>query len=317
MKSCPKYMTSHTMNSFPASKNRTVGNPSIFSSNDSAKWEKMYDEIMDPKYKKGTRKFSRNFGGIKWPGEEEPPIYLIPRSRGGPSYKEVDLEGANPSDLMYGCISKGFPMQDVSSFTLGPIVGEGLCLVNAAFSKIICVHHIEGGGVVDLSRKDFWKRGRKPIREIVLLPKNMMRVDGQVVYRKKWLANNEMLWLAEWEKWRKSVALCSMGDFHWDDASPTISFRRKGKYIDFVEWKRECYVRPSYELLPNTGVFQYLLYAWKTERRALGLVHPKARKNCAEKPMTREMIKELMDSKDCMVCQPYVVVGLLMGVPID
>lgn len=81
-------------------------------------------------------------------------IYFIPRERGGPSYKSVPLEGVINDDVQYCPISKGYPMQDVSSFTLGPIVGEGLCLVNSAFSKSICIMHIEGGGKVDLKRKN-------------------------------------------------------------------------------------------------------------------------------------------------------------------
>ena len=30
------------------------------------------------------------------------------------------------------------------------------------------------------------------------------------------------------------------------------------RYIDFVTWKKECYIKPSYGLLPQTAVFQFL-----------------------------------------------------------
>jgi hypothetical protein len=36
----------------------------------------------------------------------------------------------------------------------------------------------------------------------------------------------------------------------------------------------------------------------------------------AEKPITREHIRHLYDSEEVMCCQPYVVAGCLMGIPI-
>jgi len=83
------------------------------------------------------------------------PIYVVPRIKTRPSYLSIPLIGVDINSVQYCPISKGFPMQDVSSFTLGPIVGEGLCLVNAAFSKSICIAHIEGGGFPDLKSNSF------------------------------------------------------------------------------------------------------------------------------------------------------------------
>ena len=270
---------------------------------------------MNPKYAKNTRNFNKKLQCGEWKGSDDPPIFLIPRQRGGPSYKKYKLIGANASDLHYALISKGFGMQDVSSFTLGPVVAEGLCIVNAAFSKLICVEHIEGGGRVDLSRKNFWRRVSKPDRSIKVINNLQMMVDGSIVDIKSWLKTNENLWLDEWEKWRKSVALCSLGDFHWTDNSDTVSYRHKGEYLNFVEWKKECYIRPAYELLPTVPAYQFLEELRKA-RRPLGLVHPKAFEEESIAPITQKYIIDLFNSPDVMCCMPFVVAAKLLGVKI-
>ena len=45
-------------------------------------WEQAYNQTMNVKYMKNTRKFSRTVNCFKWKGEGDPPIYLIPRERG-------------------------------------------------------------------------------------------------------------------------------------------------------------------------------------------------------------------------------------------
>lgn len=293
---------------------RTIGNFAVFDSNDPQVWEDEYAKTMNPKYAKNTRNFSTALTGREWTGQGVPPIFLVPRARGGPGYTSVQLENMVEGDVLYASVSKGYHMQDVSSFTLGPIIGEGLVLVNSAFSKSICVMHIEGGGAVDLSRKSFWRPSRTPTRTIQLVSDIHMLVDGQLVNIHGWLKTNEALWLPEWEKWRKSIALSSEGSFHWTDNSPTVAYRYQGRYLNFVEWKKECYIRPSYELLPSTRVYQFLLSAWKEHRRPLGLVHPKAIGHEAEKPITKEYLRELFDSPEIMCCMPFCLAGSLMGV---
>jgi len=295
---------------------RTIGNTNLLDSTDSKAWEDEYARVMDKKYAKGTRNFSMTLTGKAWIKSDKAPIFLIPRERGGPSYKSQKLEGVEPDDVQYCPISKGYPMQDVSSFTLGPIVGEGLCLVNAAFSKCVCVMHIEGNGIFDSSRKCFWKASKKPLRQIVVTSKDTMTVDGQSFNIHQWLKSNESLWLSEWDKWHRAIAMCSMGDFHWANENPTIAYRFKGEYINFVEWKKLCYIKPSYELMPATKVFQFLLAAWKTAKVPLGLVHPKAISDKPETPITAEYLSELFNSPNEMCCQPFVVAGLLMGVDV-
>lgn len=292
---------------------------SIFNTDSPDEWERYYEEIMDKKYSKGGRNYSKVIKGKEYSSSEKPPIFLIPRQRGGPSYKDIDLKGIEDiDDVFFAPISKGYPMQDVSSFTVGPIIGEGLCLVNAAFSKSVCIMHIEGGGVVDLKRKSFWKASKTPRRKISLISDEEMKVDGKCVKIFDWLEENEDLWLEEWEKWRRSIALCSMGDFHWTNDSPRVGFRFRDRYIKFVEWKIECYVKPSYDILPSIGVFKFLKKIWKDKKIPLGLVHPKAKEGVKEYPITKEFISNLFTS-DKMCCQPYVVAGLLMGVelPVD
>jgi len=330
---------------------RRVADPELFHETDPDVWEQAYEEVMHPKYTKTGRNFSRRITGNPH-ASDDPPIYMIPRVRAGPSYKDHEVSGASVEDIAYCPISKGYPMQEVSSFTLGPVVGEGLCIVNAAFSKIICISHIEGGGCVDYKRKHFWRKARVPERQIELVDDSHITVDGDVWVTNDWLAEHEHLWFDEWEKWRKSVALCGLGDFHWSDGSPVVSYAAphgsgdwgpattewdsdddwgeegvdwiwtekdqpsSRKYLSFVEWKKQCYIQPSYDLLPQTEVFQFL-QRLRELKRPLGLVHPmvggKYGKNEA---ITREWLVELFDSPTVMACQPFVVAARLLGVEV-
>jgi len=313
---------------YSASSGRIVGDTNIFNEDFDKKsvegydeksdnlWEIMYKSIMDNKYAKGSRNFSNKLTGIKQT-EGIANIYLIPRIRAGPSYLNMPLQGIDNKNVQYCPISKGFPMQDVSSFSLGPIKGEGLCLVNAAFSKSITIAHIEGNGVVELKRKNFWKRSKKPEREIIMKSETKMLVNGKEHNITEWLINNENLWYPQWELWRRCIALCSMGDFHWtDNLGETLIYRKGNEYLNFVQWKKMCYIKPSYELLPKTSVFQFLLKIWKENNIPLGLVHPKNHDSETIEPITPEYIHALYNSNEEMCCQPYVVAGLLLGVHI-
>lgn len=300
-----------------ASGGRIVGDLAIFDIESRQEfWELMYDEVMDKKYKKNTRNFTTTITGKKHEGGEAP-IFLIPRERGGPSYLKIELEGVDNEDVQYAPISKGYPMQDLSSFTLGPIVGEGLCIVNAAFSKSITVAHIEGDGKVDLKRKNYWKRSKDPKRKIKLISSTEMKIDGTKYNIFEWLKENEKKWLPEWELWRKSIALSSIGDFHWtDNLGETIAYRYKDNYLNFVDWKRECYIKLAYELAPQTDAYKFLDRVWRKKNIALGLVHPKSIKSVAEKPITRELLTCLINSEEEMACMPYVICSILMGIKI-
>lgn len=295
---------------------RKIGYLNLFDTLDEKIWETAYFLIIDKKYAKKTRNFSRDIVGNAV-DESPAPIYVIPRVRGGPSYLSVDLIGVDREKVQYCPISKGFSMQDVSSFTLGPVVGEGLCLVNAAFSKSITVAHIEGGGCVDYKRKNFWRRPKTPQRNILQVSDTEINVDGVKYITNDWLLHNKELWFSEWEHWRKSVALCSKGDFHWcDNMDGVISYLKGTQFLDFVEWKKECYIRPSYELLPHTEVYKFLHKVWFEYNIPLGLVHPKGSSEHGEEPITPDFIRNIYDSPDIMCCQPYVVAGKLLNVDI-
>ena len=316
----------------------TIGNITLFDYNGADKadrWEQEYQRVMDPKYKKGTRNF--HIPALKSPARVDASkvesttdmtsdarpspkvterIYVIPRERGGPSYKDFPLVGCQPEDVLYAPVSKGYPMQDVSSFTLGPIVGEGLCLINAAFSKSVCLFHLEGGGRLDLSRKNFWRKARTPTHRIFRVNETTLSVGGTFFDTMTWLSQHESEWLPEWEKWRRSVAMASMGSFHWEGDSSPVAYRFQGRNIGFLEWKRECYIRPSYQLTPKTSVFLSLAMAM-AYGNPVALVHPMARSREASYPLTRERIRALYDSPHDMCCQPFVLAGMLLGVSID
>ena len=310
----------------PASSGRCVAPLALFDTDDVKEWEEAYETTMDRKYAKGTRNYSKKITGTSTE-DGEAPIFLIPRERGGPSYKDVELEGVETSDVQFCAISKGFGMQDVSSFTLGPIVGHGLCLVNAAYSKSVCVMHLVGGGSVDFSRKDFWRPG-KAKRKIEILTrvadktllsgleiadKDTMLVDGKNWKIEEWLRNNEAEWMSEWDKWSRSVALCSAGDFHWTDKSPTVAYRHCGNYLGFVDWKKQCYIVPSLALMANCATYDFLRELHE-KGIPLGLVHPKARTGQTETPVSSEYLRALFDSETEMCCQPMVVAAKLLGV---
>ena len=298
------------------STSRQILDPNLFNSSDPEIWEKAYVYTMEEKYAKYHRKYKVPIPTIPWAGEGNPPLYIVPRVRGGPSYKSVPLAGVESNQVFYALASKGFPMQEVSSFTLGPVIGESLCLVNAAFSKVISTFHIEGG-IIDYKRKSFWRPRRKPERKIEFDMTNRihMKVDGETVVVNDWLCENEDLWLDDWEKWRKSVALCSRGDFHWSGKADRIGHRHHGEYLSFVDWKKQCYIQPSYDLLPDTKVFKTLLEL-REKKIPIALVHPMGFKHEAVTAITKAQVRMMYDSDTIMSCQPYVVAGKLLEVPV-
>jgi hypothetical protein len=279
-------------------------------------WEQAYQQTMNPKYMKLTRNFGMRHNCFKWKGQGDPPIFLIPRERGGPSYKDVKLEGCETGNVFFAPVSKGYSMQDVSSFTLGPVVGEGLCVVNAAFSKCICIFHIEGGGKLDLKSKNFWKRTRNPTRNVKMYTNDMLEVDGEFYDVYDWLNDNRDLWFEEFDLWRKHIALCDTGDFHWTRDEDPLAYFVDDKIVNFVIWKKKAYIEPAYKLIPETPVYKFLFKLWKTNKVALGLVHPMAKLGTVEKPITTKYIRDLYDSEHQMCCLPYVFAGYMLGVEI-
>lgn len=207
-------------------------------------------------------------------------------------------------------------MQDVSSFTMGQVKTEGvytgLCLVNSGFSMIITIDHIDG--TLDLKRKSFWRPNRNPKYNIQSKDDDHITVDGRLCNTIEWLESHRDHWFAEWNRWRQHVAMTSIGYFHWSNDSPIIA-RYFNRYLTFVEWKKVCYIRPSYEMMDNISVFTKLKSIWLAGH-PLGLVHPKAISGNTEKEITKKYLENLFDSEDRMACQPFVVAGKLMGISI-
>ncbi len=111
-----------------------------------------------------------------------------------------------------------------------------------------------------------------------------------------------------------------MGDFHWNEKSDRVGFyygsrREEEKFLSFVEWKKECYISPSYELSPKTKPFKFIEKVWKENRIPVGLVHPEGIPE-EVKALTKEKIEKIMNDPVYMCCQPYCVAGILLGVKI-
>lgn len=106
---------------------RVIASFDLFETEEKDAWEEIYEKVMDNKYKKKTRSYSKTFENqaLNKPSKNGN-VYLVTRQR-GKSYKGLEFDDASCSDIQYCPISKGFSMQDLS----GPIIGEGLCLVNA------------------------------------------------------------------------------------------------------------------------------------------------------------------------------------------
>jgi hypothetical protein len=285
-------------------------------------WENLYrTKYSGNKYAKNTKNFSKIIQGKK---VERPNIYIIPRQRGGPSYKDVELEYDDVENIQFCPISKGFSMQDVSSFTLGPVVGHGLNVVNSAFSKCIAIKHIDGSGLFTTLNKKFWKKSKKgPVRSIINISNDKMNVDGIIVDKIDWLENNKKLWYENWRKWHGKIRFNENGNFKWCDDSETIIFcncidnPKENIYMNFISWKKTCYIKPAYELFEkNNRVIEFLKSLYYNEKISLGLVHPKAKSCYKEKAITPKFITDLYDSPYEMACMPYVVAGYLLGVKI-
>lgn len=282
-------------------------------------WENVYQEKYNGnKYKKNTKNFSKIIHGKP---VEKPTIYIIPRKRGGPSYKEVVLEHDNAEDIQFCPISKGYSMQDVSSFTLGPVPNHGVNVVNSAFSKCIAIKHIDGSGSYTEKNKKYWKKNRKgPIRNITNITDDKMNVDGIVVDKIEWLEKNKDVWYENWKKWHDSIRLDANVINTSNDSKVIIycnciDVQNTNVYMDFITWKKKCFIAPAYELFnkKDNKVINFLKLLYCEKKISIGLVYPITKSSEKEKAITPEFIKYLYNSHE-MTRMCYVVAGYLLGV---
>lgn len=286
-------------------------------------WETMYQEkYKGSKYKKCSKNFSNKIVGKP---VENPHIYIIPRQRGGPSYKNVLLEFDEPKDIQFCPISKGYSMQDVCSFTLGPVENHSLNIVNCAFSKCIAISHIDGTGKFNLNSKKYWKKIRKnPLRKIINLSDTTMSIDGEIVNKEKWLEDNIDLWFHDWKRWHDAIRFGSEGSIDWTNGSEIllycncIDYSGYNKYMDFVTWKKKCFIEPSYNLFKKENrVIKFLKMLYFDNKISIGLVHPKGSTDKIIKALTPENISDKYNSPHEMISMPYVIAGYLLDVPIS
>lgn len=131
-----------------------------------------------------------------------------------------------------------------------------------------------------------------------------MSVDGLVVNKKKWLEKNKVLVVRRIEKIARFDQNVSfpLGNFNWfnncvDDPDNNI-------YMDFVTWKKTCYIIPSYKLFnkKDNKVINFLKLLYKKKKISIGLVHPKGKLDKKEKGTTSKYIKFLYDSPEITIC---------------
>ena len=101
------------------------------------------------------------------------------------------------------------------------------------------------------------------------------------------------------------------------DDSQVIAYKYNNQYLNFIEWKKQCYIQPAYDLIKKTKEFEFMNHLYHDLHISLGLVHPKGLNHNDEiiPVITKEYIRELYDS-DQMCCMPYCIAGLLLGVEI-
>ena len=266
---------------------------------------------MEVGFQKTSRNFSRKIMGRRM---DDPPIFVISRRRGH-SYKAIPLAGLSSQDVFYAPVSSGFSMQDASSYIMGPVVGEGLNLTNAAYSKIITVMHIQGGGRVDYRSKSFGKPG-KAIREVQVTSPTTMLVDGSEVLIKTWLESNKALWFEEWNLWARSIAMCSRAEYRWGNQSVRVGYWLNDQCVDFLHWKIECILKPSYRLLEESKSARFLKEV-RAEGRTYCLGPSFGAMTALGAPITVDLIKTLYQSSHSICGSAYVLAGYLLDVPID
>jgi hypothetical protein len=291
----------------------------LLASNNMQVWEEAYQKCVPFKYSKSRYSPKKVDASEDKKEIPAPRVYVIPRIR-TQSYK-IPLEGVDdPTTIVYCPISKGYGMQGLSTFSLGPSCDPKnpfLVLVNGAYSKVIAVEHLEGKGCFDLKRKNFWKRARKPLFTIEMEGFDKIRVNQKLFDLSSWLNDNRQLWYPEWSKWSKHVTFYGEGSFHWSK-TPTVTYcnpylqedlqedSKALQFIDFATWKQQYYIQPGLQLMESRWEWKYLVSLLKSGR-VIALTHPEGHAFPPQQPLQLSLLQELIDSKEDFCTMPYVV----------
>lgn len=284
-----------------------VALPKFLDTTDEETWKKIYKKVQNEKYAVGKRKYNKKIVGTE---TETPKIYVVPRRR-GKSYKHFKDENDTPlSDHAYWCeASKGFRFGDLSSYTAGPIVGHGINVLSATWSKRVYALHLLGGKF-DINKKDFWDK-RKPKRKIV---DDKIVVDDQEYPINEWLTDNKDEWYSEWKKWSQAVALCGEPSFKWMSNYKNVCWIINNKIrFDFKVCWYETYVKWLHQFWETLDTFKYVKKVF--DKRNIVLVHPMVG-DYSKGPTTIEDIKARVKNNR-IIEAPWVLTSKLLGISYD
>ena len=310
----PSYMaTSNEYKFVVGNKGVKIADPVLFKSTDADVWNNAYRTVQNPKYKIGKRKYSKKIVGRT---VTDPKIYCVPRRR-GQSYKtKAFKEVRDNSDLYYCEASKGYRFGDLSSFAAGPIVGHGINVLSAVWSKRIFTSHIEGGHF-DITKPNFWaKPDRASCRRVEWICKNIIKVDGDKYTVNKWLKENMKEWYGEWKNWSEAIALCGEPTFKWMCNYDCIAWVINNKVrTDSKQCWFDTYVTWLYGIWDNLDTYSFVEDVMKVDKKSIVLVHPMLSID-SDEPITRQVIHDHIDSGATM-CAPYCLMAKLLGMKLS
>ncbi len=249
-----------------AVKKRKIANLSLLDTTDKDTWMNAYNLVQVDRLKPGYYNYSKKLMGKP---TQKPTIHVVRRVRGGDSYKSVqlnDLDGNTipVNDIFWVPSSKGYSFSDISPYVIGPIIGHGINILNAVWSKHVTVGHLNGK--FNLNSKNFWKKSSKDV-DID---------DIQEIF-------NSKKWYIEWKKWSDHVALCGDPAFNWvDNMGLTIAYVKNKDvnintdsfYKNEKEFHRDTYEKWLSEAWDNLESFKYLYRRFTQDKVHIALIHP-------------------------------------------
>jgi hypothetical protein len=280
----------------------------LLNSDQNSEWLLAYREIQNPKYQIGAKNYSKTIP--KLPCREKPEIYIVQRQR-TKSYKAVlsDIDDG----FYYVEMSKGFRFSDLSPFIAGPIPGKGLNVLNATWSEMICLDHLNGG-VFCLNSPNLWKRGNKKLIKVNQFGEFMINgkstnYDGLV----QWLRENWSKWYPEWEKWSNHLKLSGEPGYKWLNKSDTVAWyhRDTDQFMKYHEHKSVTYGKYLKDYWSQSDTYQFVLNLIKKYGFTIVIVHPIVTNHDQMQPVTLETIK-YREQNDIIMNAPFVLASKLL-----